>query len=47
MSRRPYSKKRNSDGNHAMASEKPAGYVDENSPAEIVMNFSEVNSVPS
>ncbi|XP_059458378.1 uncharacterized protein LOC132187973 isoform X2 [Corylus avellana] len=47
VSRRPYSRKRYSDGNHAVATEKPAGYVDENSPAEIVMNFSEVNSVPS
>jgi hypothetical protein len=46
-SRRPYSRKRYSDGNHAVATEKPVGYVDENSPAEIVMNFSEVNSVPS
>jgi hypothetical protein len=47
VSRRPYSRKRYSDGNNAVATEKPTGYVDENSPAEIVMNFSEVNSVPS
>jgi hypothetical protein len=30
-----------------VASQKPAGYMDENSPAEIVMNFFEVNYVPS
>ncbi|KAG6728465.1 hypothetical protein I3842_02G174200 [Carya illinoinensis] len=47
VSRRPYSRKRYSDGNNAVAADKPAGYVDENSPAEIVMNFSEVNSVPT
>ncbi|KAG6728460.1 hypothetical protein I3842_02G174000 [Carya illinoinensis] len=47
VGRRPYSRKRYSDGNDAVAAEKPAGYVDENSPAEIVMNFAEVNSVPS
>jgi hypothetical protein len=46
VSRRPYSRKRYSDGNNAVAAEKPDGYLDENSPAEIIMNFSEVNSVP-
>ena len=47
VNRRPYSRKRYSEGNDAVAAEKPVGYVDENSPAEILMNFSEVNSVPS
>lgn len=47
VNRRPYSRKRYSEGYDAVAAEKPVGYVDENSPAEILMNFSEVNSVPS
>ncbi|XP_038689608.1 uncharacterized protein LOC119988593 isoform X1 [Tripterygium wilfordii] len=45
-SRRSYSKRRYSDSND-VAARKPIGYVDENSPAELVMNFSEVNTVPS
>ncbi|KAG6600101.1 Serine/threonine-protein kinase ATM, partial [Cucurbita argyrosperma subsp. sororia] len=45
-SRRPY-KKRHSAGNHAMSAEKFTGSVDQPSPAELVMNFSEVDSVPS
>ncbi|BFG22508.1 hypothetical protein CerSpe_087820 [Prunus speciosa] len=45
--RRPYSRRRYSQGNNALPAEKPVGYVDENAPAELVLNFSEVNSVPS
>lgn len=45
--RRPYSRKRYSNGNHALAAEKPAGYVDENAPAELIMNFSEMRSLPT
>ena len=45
-SRRPY-KKRHSAGNHAISAEKFTGSVDQPSPAELVMNFSEVDSVPS
>ncbi|OMO71603.1 Tudor/PWWP/MBT superfamily protein [Corchorus capsularis] len=41
------SRKRYSDANHDVAAEKPPGYVDEKAPAELVMNFSEINSVPS
>ncbi|XP_022957195.1 uncharacterized protein LOC111458663 isoform X1 [Cucurbita moschata] len=44
--RRPY-KKRHSAGNHAMTAEKYTSFVDQPSPAELVMNFSEVDSVPS
>ncbi|KAL5073866.1 hypothetical protein RYX36_012850 [Vicia faba] len=32
--------------NHAVTPEKPPGYIDENAPAELVMNFAEFNSVP-
>ncbi|XP_019435573.1 PREDICTED: uncharacterized protein LOC109342051 isoform X2 [Lupinus angustifolius] len=47
VTRRPYSRKRYSDSNHAEVSEKPSGYIDENAPAELVMNFAELDSVPS
>lgn len=47
VGRRPYSRKRYSQGSEALPPEKPVGYVDENAPAELVMNFSEVNSIPS
>ncbi|KAE9617544.1 putative non-specific serine/threonine protein kinase [Lupinus albus] len=47
VSRRPYSRKCYSDSNHAEAPEKPSGYIDENAPAELVMNFAELDSVPS
>lgn len=46
-SRRPYSRKQYPDSNHAEAPEKPSGYIDENAPAELVMNFAELDSVPS
>ncbi|KGN49968.2 hypothetical protein Csa_000702 [Cucumis sativus] len=45
-SRRPY-KKRHPAGNHAMTAEKVTSSVYQPSPAELVMNFSEVDSVPS
>ncbi|XP_038892145.1 uncharacterized protein LOC120081387 [Benincasa hispida] len=45
-SRRPY-KKRHSAGNPAMTAEKFTTSVYQPSPAELVMNFSEVDSVPS
>ncbi|CAL5206795.1 unnamed protein product [Lathyrus oleraceus] len=45
--RRPYNKKKVTDINHAETTEKPPGYIDENAPAELVMNFAEFNSVPS
>jgi len=45
--RRPCSWEKKSENNHAEAPEKPPGYIDENAPAELVMNFAEVNSVPS
>ncbi|CAK8570469.1 unnamed protein product [Lathyrus sativus] len=46
--RRPYNKKKVTDINHAeTTTEKPPGYIDENAPAELVMNFAEFNSVPS
>ncbi|GLT70084.1 hypothetical protein SLA2020_421840 [Shorea laevis] len=41
------SRKRYSDGNHDLGAEKPPGYISENAPAEIVMSFSNVNSIPS
>ncbi|XWS66117.1 hypothetical protein CRYUN_Cryun05aG0172700 [Craigia yunnanensis] len=41
------SRKRYSDVNHDLTAQKPPGYVDERAPAELVMNFSEINSVPS
>ncbi|KAJ1395026.1 PWWP domain [Sesbania bispinosa] len=47
VNRRPYSRKQYSDSNHAEAPEKPPGYIDENAPAELVMNFAELDSVPS
>ena len=47
VSRRSNSRKRYSDSNHAEAPEKPPGYIDENAPAELVMNFAELDSVPS
>ncbi|CAJ1967842.1 unnamed protein product [Sphenostylis stenocarpa] len=47
ISRRPYSRKQYSNSNHVEAPQKPAGYVDENAPAELVMNFAELGSVPS
>ncbi|XVF23712.1 hypothetical protein REPUB_Repub13aG0063400 [Reevesia pubescens] len=40
------SRKRYSDVSHDLTAQKP-GYVDERAPAELVMNFSEINSVPS
>jgi len=46
VNRKPYSKKKNSENNPAEAPEKPPGYIDENAPAELVMNFAELNSVP-
>ncbi|KAA0034050.1 Tudor/PWWP/MBT superfamily protein isoform 5 [Cucumis melo var. makuwa] len=45
-SRRPY-KKRHPAGNHAITAEKVTSSVYQPSPAELVMNFSEVDSVPS
>ena len=51
LGRRSYSRKRYSDGNHELAVEKPANYVDEKErellPAELILNFPEVDSVPS
>ncbi|XP_022765322.1 uncharacterized protein LOC111310282 [Durio zibethinus] len=41
------SRKRYSDFNHDLTAQKAPGYVDERAPAELVMNFSEINSVPS
>ncbi|KAE8684902.1 Tudor/PWWP/MBT superfamily protein isoform 6 [Hibiscus syriacus] len=41
------SQKRYSDGIHDLTTQKPPGYVDERAPAELVMNFTEINSVPS
>ncbi|PON64335.1 PWWP domain containing protein [Trema orientale] len=46
-SRRTYSRKRYSNGDNALTPEKPAGYVSENAPAELIMNFSEVKCMPS
>ncbi|XP_021897734.1 uncharacterized protein LOC110814548 [Carica papaya] len=46
-SRRPYTRKRYSDSNIEPAPEKPPGYIDENAPAELVMNFSEMDALPS
>jgi hypothetical protein len=45
--RRSYSKKQHFDSNHAEVSEKPSGYIDDKSPAELVLNFAELDSVPS
>ncbi|KAG5062544.1 hypothetical protein JHK85_003727 [Glycine max] len=47
VSRRPYSRKQYSNNNHIEAPAKPPGYIDENAPAELVMNFAELGSVPS
>ncbi|XP_015577703.2 uncharacterized protein LOC8263371 isoform X2 [Ricinus communis] len=44
---RSNSRKRYSDGNGGLSSEKPVGYSDENAPAELVMHFPVVDSVPS
>ncbi|TYJ37397.1 hypothetical protein E1A91_A05G372900v1 [Gossypium mustelinum] len=41
------SRKRYSDTSHDLTAQKPPGYVDEKAPAEIVMSFPEINSVPS
>ncbi|KAJ9159971.1 hypothetical protein P3X46_025417 [Hevea brasiliensis] len=41
------SRKRYSDGNYGLLAENPAGYVDENAPAELVMHFPVVDCVPS
>ncbi|TYG73410.1 hypothetical protein ES288_D04G098500v1 [Gossypium darwinii] len=41
------SRKRYSDASHDLRAQKPPGYVDERAPAEIVMSFPEINSVPS
>ncbi|XP_039027711.1 LOW QUALITY PROTEIN: uncharacterized protein LOC120161554 [Hibiscus syriacus] len=41
------SRKRYSVGNHDLTTQKPPGYVDERAPAELVMNFTDINSVPS
>ncbi|CAI8602984.1 unnamed protein product [Vicia faba] len=45
--RRSYSKKQCFDSNHAEVPEKPSGYIDEKSPAELVLNFAELDSVLS
>ncbi|KAL9318016.1 hypothetical protein ACSQ67_014533 [Phaseolus vulgaris] len=45
--RRSYSRKQLSDNNHLAVPEKPSGCVDENSPAELILNFAELDSVPS
>lgn len=47
VGRRPYSRKQYSNSNHVEAPQKPAGYINENAPAELVMNFAELGSVPS
>ncbi|XVE68967.1 hypothetical protein DITRI_Ditri09bG0112700 [Diplodiscus trichospermus] len=41
------SRKRYSDAIQDSTAQRPPGYVDERAPAELVMNFSEINSVPS
>ncbi|KAI9157055.1 hypothetical protein LWI28_016212 [Acer negundo] len=46
-SRRSYNRKQYSVVNLDAPPAKPPGYVDENAPAELVMTFSEVDSVPS
>ncbi|CAK8571969.1 unnamed protein product [Lathyrus sativus] len=45
--RRSYSKKQCFDSNHAEIREKPSGYIDEKSPAELVLTFNELDSVLS
>ncbi|XP_027938170.1 uncharacterized protein LOC114192595 isoform X2 [Vigna unguiculata] len=47
VSRRPYSRKQYSNSDHVEIPQKPAGYINENAPAELVMNFAELGSVPS
>ncbi|KAJ1405102.1 serine/threonine protein kinase ATM [Sesbania bispinosa] len=39
-------RKRYSDSKHAEVPEKPSGYIDENSPAELVLSFAEFDSIP-
>lgn len=46
-SRRSYSRKQYSDANHDLTAPKPLGYVDENAPAELIINFSEMDAIPS
>ncbi|KAH9768072.1 PWWP domain-containing protein [Citrus sinensis] len=46
-SRRSYSRKQYSDANHDLTPPKPPGYVDENAPAELIINFSEMDTIPS
>lgn len=46
-SRRSYSRKQYSDANHDLTPLKPPGYVDENAPAELIINFSEMDAIPS
>ncbi|KAG4397679.1 hypothetical protein GLYMA_10G192100v4 [Glycine max] len=45
--RRSYSRKQCSDSNLVVVPEKPFVCADENSPAELVLNFAELDSVPS
>ncbi|XP_058750730.1 PWWP domain-containing protein 5-like [Vicia villosa] len=45
--RRSYARKQCFDNNHAEVPEKPSGYIDEKSPAELVLNFAELDSVLS
>jgi len=45
--RRSHSRKQLSDNNHLAVPEKPSGCVDENSPTELILNFAEMDSVPS
>ncbi|KAG4908274.1 hypothetical protein JHK84_056800 [Glycine max] len=45
--RRSYSRKQCSDSNHVAVPEKHSGCADENSPVELVLNFAELDSVPS
>lgn len=47
VNRRPYSRKQYSGSIFSETPEKPPGYIDENAPAELVMNFAELDSVPS
>jgi hypothetical protein len=44
---RSNSRKQYSDSNYDVSAQKPAGYVDEKAPAELVMHFPVVDSVPS
>ncbi|KAF9676727.1 hypothetical protein SADUNF_Sadunf08G0033000 [Salix dunnii] len=44
---RSNSRKRYSDSSYDVSTQKPGGYVDENAPAELVMHFPVVDSVPS